>query len=66
MDSELDQAASFIVKEITWLEPSPLSTNEGAGSTSLKRIGLKLVAKLSKPLGMSDRMALFALKPIKA
>jgi len=36
------------------------------GFFQLKRIGLRLVAKVSKPLGMSDRMALFALKPIKA
>ncbi len=31
MDSELDQAASFIVKEITWLEPSPLSNERRCG-----------------------------------
>lgn len=59
------EKAGFCVEEIIWLEPSPLSTNQGAGSSSLKRIGLRLVAKLSKPLGMSDRMALFALKPIE-
>ena len=59
------EKAGFTVKEVSWLEPSLLSTNDGAGSSSLKRIGLRLVAKVSKPLGMSDRMALFALKPIK-
>jgi SAM-dependent methyltransferase len=57
------EKAGFFVMEIMWLEPSPLSTNEGAGSSSWKRIGLRLVAKLSKLLGMSDRMALFAQKP---
>ncbi len=58
------EKAGFVVEEVIWLEPSPLSTNEGAGSSSLKRIGLRLVANVSKRIGMSDRMALFALKPI--
>ncbi len=31
MDSELDQAAGFIVKEISWLEPSPLSNERRCG-----------------------------------
>jgi SAM-dependent methyltransferase len=56
------ERAGFIVKEISWLEPSPLSTNEGAGSSWAKRLGLRVVAEVSKRLGMSDRMALFATK----
>lgn len=57
------EKAGFAVEETVWLEPSPLSTNEGAGSSRWKRIGLKLVGMLSKMLGMSDRMALLAQKP---
>ena len=58
------EKAGFTVKEVSWLEPSPLSTNAGAGSTATKRFGLRLVAEASKRLGMSDRMALFAQKPL--
>jgi len=57
------EKAGFIVKKISWLEPSPLSTNLGAGSSTLKRAILMAVAEASKRLGMSDRMVLFALKP---
>lgn len=56
------EKAGFMVKEVSWLEPSPLSTNKGAGSSSAKRLGLRVVADVSKRLGMSDRMALFATK----
>jgi hypothetical protein len=56
------EKAGFIVKKISWLEPSPLSTNLGAGSSTLKRAILMAVAEASKRLGMSDRMVLFALK----
>ncbi len=56
------EKAGFTVKEISWLEPSPLSTNERAGSTAAKRLGLRLLGEASKRLGMSDRMALFAQK----
>lgn len=58
------EKAGFASWEITWLEPSPLSTNEGAGSSSLKRVGLRLLGRLSKLLGMSDRIALLAQKPL--
>lgn len=58
------EKAGFTVQDISWLEPSPLSTNEAAGSTATKRFGLRLVAEASKRLGMSDRMALFAQKPL--
>jgi len=56
------ERAGFMVKEISWLEPSPLSTNEGAGASSLKSLGLRVVAGLSKQFRMSDRMALIATK----
>lgn len=54
--------AGFIVKEVLWLEPSPLSTNSSAGSSKLKNAGLRLAAHLSKVVGMSDRFALLAQK----
>src|SRR5882762_4580552 len=57
------EKAGFIVNKISWLEPSPLSTNLGAGSSALKRASLLAVAEASKRLGMSDRRALFAQKP---
>ena len=60
------EKAGFIVNRISWLEPSPLSTNLGAGSSTLKRASLLAVAKASKQLGMSDRMVLFAQKPESA
>jgi SAM-dependent methyltransferase len=47
------EKAGFAVQEIIWLEPSPLSTHEGAGSSRWKRMGLRFVAKLSKWLGMA-------------
>lgn len=60
------EKAGFIVKKISWLEPSPLSTNLGAGATAVKRALLQAVAEVSKWLGMSDRMVLFAQKPESA
>ena len=60
------EKAGFTVEEVLSLEPSPLSTNEGAGSSPWKQVGLRLVAKLSKLLDMSDRMALLARKPSPA
>lgn len=60
------EKAGFALAEITWLEPSPLSTNEGAGSSPPKRMGLRLLGRLSKLLGMSDRIALLAQKPLQA
>jgi SAM-dependent methyltransferase len=60
------EKAGFIVKKISWLDPSPLSTNRGAGSSALKRASLLAVAEASKRLGMSDRMVLFAQKPESA
>ncbi|MHB8503243.1 MAG: class I SAM-dependent methyltransferase [Candidatus Acidiferrales bacterium] len=60
------EKAGFIVNKISWLEPSPLSTNLGAGTSALKRAILLAVAEASKRLGMSDRMALFAQKPESA
>jgi SAM-dependent methyltransferase len=57
------EKAGFTVEEILWLEPSPLSTNEGAGSSRWKQAALRFVARLSKLLGMSDRFALLAYKP---
>ncbi|HEY2461305.1 MAG TPA: class I SAM-dependent methyltransferase [Candidatus Acidoferrum sp.] len=57
------EKAGFIVKEVAWLEPSPLSTNLDAGSSPVKKAGLRAVATISKRVGMSDRMALFAQKP---
>ena len=58
------EKAGFQVEEIQWLEPSPLSTNEVAGSSHWKRMGPRSTARLSKLLGMSDRMALLAQKPV--
>ncbi|MGB8473537.1 MAG: class I SAM-dependent methyltransferase [Candidatus Acidiferrum sp.] len=60
------ERAGFIVKRISWLEPSPLSTNLGAGTSALQRAILLTVAEASKLMGMSDRMALFAQKPESA
>ncbi|HXM95657.1 MAG TPA: class I SAM-dependent methyltransferase [Candidatus Dormibacteraeota bacterium] len=60
------EKAGFLVKKISWLEPSPLSTNLGAGSSALKRASLWAVAQASKRLGLSDRMVLFAQKPESA
>jgi len=60
------EKAGFIVQKTSWLEPSPLSTNLGAGTSALKRAVLLAVAEASKRLGMSDRMALFAQKPESA
>ena len=60
------EKAGFIVNKISWLEPSPLSTNLGAGTSAVKRAFLVAVAKASKWLGMSDRMVLFAKKPQSA
>jgi SAM-dependent methyltransferase len=57
------EKAGIAVKEISWLEPSPVSTNEGAGSTGVKRLGFRIVAIASKHMGMSDRMALLGQKP---
>lgn len=55
--------AGFRVAGVEQLEPSPLASNEGAGSTRLKKIGLRAVAEASKILGMSDRMVAFGTKP---
>jgi SAM-dependent methyltransferase len=55
--------AGLAVRNITWLDPSPLTTNLGAGSSRVKRLGLLAVAHVSKWVRMSDRMALFAQKP---
>jgi SAM-dependent methyltransferase len=60
------EKAGFIVKKISWREPSPLSTNLGAGTSAVKRAILLAVAEASKWLGMSDRMVLFAQKPESA
>jgi SAM-dependent methyltransferase len=60
------EKAGFIVNKISWLEPSPLSTNIGAGTSSATRGFLVAVAEVSKLLGMSDRMVLFAHKPESA
>jgi SAM-dependent methyltransferase len=60
------EKAGFSVKKISWLEPSPLSTNLGAGTSAVKRVILMVVAEASKRLGMSDRMVLFAQKPESA
>jgi SAM-dependent methyltransferase len=60
------EKAGFIVNKISWLEPSPLSTNLGAGTSGVKRTMLLAVAEASKWLGMSDRMVLFAQKPESA
>jgi SAM-dependent methyltransferase len=57
------EKAGFAVREITLLDPSPLTTNLGAGSSTVKRLGLLAVAHVSKWVRMSDRMALFAQKP---
>lgn len=56
------QKAGFTIIETAWLVPSPLTTNLRAGSSTAKRLGLRCVAEVSKYLGMSDRMALFAQK----
>jgi SAM-dependent methyltransferase len=60
------EKAGFTVNKISWLEPSPLSTNLGAGTSAVKRAFLVAVAEASKWLGMSDRMVLFARKPESA
>lgn len=57
------EKAGFVVRKNLWLEPSPLTTNLGAGTSVPKRTTLLAVAAVSKRLGMSDRMALFAQKP---
>ena len=55
--------AGFVVKQTEWLEPSPCSSNLGAGSTPAKKLGLRIAAQFSALLGMSDRFALIARKP---
>ena len=60
------EKAGFIVKKISWLEPSLFSTNLGAGSSAVKRAIWMAVAEASKRLRMSDRMVLFAHKPKSA
>ncbi|HEY6946113.1 MAG TPA: class I SAM-dependent methyltransferase [Candidatus Acidoferrum sp.] len=58
--------AGFVVKQTEWLEPSPRSSNLGAGSNPAKKLGLSIAALLSTLLGMSDRFALLAQKPDSA
>ena len=55
--------AGFVVREAAWLEPSPFSSNLGAGSNPAKKLGLRVAALFSLLLGMSDRFALIAQKP---
>ena len=55
--------AGLQVLETGSLEPSPLSSNIGAGSTGWKRAGLRGAAWLSKGLNRSDRFFLIARKP---
>jgi SAM-dependent methyltransferase len=57
------EKAGFAVKKIVWLDPSPLSTNLGAGATSAKKKALRAVSRVSKWIGQSDRFALIAQKP---
>ena len=56
--------AGFVVKESGWLEPSPLSSNIGAGSVAWKRFALRAAAQVSKLLNRSDRFLLVAQKPV--
>ena len=58
------ERAGFRFEGVEQLQPSPLASNEGAGSTPLKKIGLRAVAEASKILRMSDRMAAFGTKPL--
>ncbi len=55
--------AGFVTKESGWLEPSPLSSNIGAGSAPWKRFALRGAAQLSKLVNRSDRFLLVAQKP---
>jgi SAM-dependent methyltransferase len=57
------EKAGFVTKEVAWLEPSPCSSNLGAGSNPAKKLGLRIAAELCKLLGMSDRFVLIAQKP---
>jgi SAM-dependent methyltransferase len=54
--------AGFVVREAAWLEPSPFSSNLGAGSNPAKKMGLRIAALFSMIFGMSDRFALIAQK----
>jgi hypothetical protein len=50
-------------EKCVWLDPSPLSTNLGAGATSVRKKALRAVSHVSKWIGQSDRFALIAEKP---
>jgi SAM-dependent methyltransferase len=56
--------AGLEVKEAAWLEPSPFSSNLGAGSASWKKVGLRSIAQVSKLVNRSDRFLLIAQKPL--
>jgi 2-polyprenyl-3-methyl-5-hydroxy-6-metoxy-1,4-benzoquinol methylase len=56
------EKAGYRVESVDSLQPSPLSSNRGSGSTRGKKMALWAVAEASKLLDMSDRMAIFARK----
>jgi 2-polyprenyl-3-methyl-5-hydroxy-6-metoxy-1,4-benzoquinol methylase len=58
------ERSGFTVREIFSLVPSPRSSNEDAGSSKLKKGVLGVVSDISLAIGMSDRMALIAQKPV--
>lgn len=56
------EKAGFRTESVEPLEPSPKTSNRGAGSSLWKKIALRAVAEASQLLGMSDRMVAFARK----
>jgi len=58
--------AGLNVKETGWLEPSPFSSNLGAGSRPWKRSALRAAAQISKLVNRSDRFFLIAQKTLAA